>query len=369
MADVQNVRIGSAKAAKPGFLARKTIASSAMSRRVIVRYGAMNFVKDLHSDYNVVSLDFQDAPDDGGRNGGGNKRPDWICDSCQARVFGSKSSCFKCNEPKGDSKVLQFEVKNNKNFVNSIFDHYVVLFHSQDAPDDGGKRENWTCVSCNVEVFASKSECFKCHKPKSEAMAGATNDGCGDGSETKEREEWKCECGQTNFANRDKCRGCSAAKPRKEGDPEPKEYYCPEALEESALFGTGISVGINFEKFDKIPVEVVDEARKNPPRAIQSFAASGLNELLLENLKKSNYTNPTPIQKNSIPIVLAKRDLMACAQTGSGKTAAFLLPIIHTLMKDSVELNNGQPYALIVTPTRELTTQVMNKIIIHIAYL
>lgn len=48
---------------------------------------------------------FKDAPDDGGRSGGGNKRPDWICDNCQARVFGSKETCFKCNEPKGDSKV------------------------------------------------------------------------------------------------------------------------------------------------------------------------------------------------------------------------------------------------------------------------
>lgn len=191
---------------------------------------------------------------------------------------------------------------------------------------------------------------------------GGDESGQDNNNEPKEKEEWTCECGSTNFANRDKCRTCSLAKPRKEGDPEPKEYYCPEALEESALFGTGISVGINFEKFDKIPVEVVDEARKSPPRAISSFAASGLNDLLLGNLKKSNYTNPTPIQKNSIPIVLAKRDLMACAQTGSGKTAAFLLPIIHTLMTDQVELNNGEPYALIVTPTRELTTQVINQI-------
>lgn len=200
-------------------------------------------------------------------------------------------------------------------------------------------------------------------------MTGSSSDGFGDvnNNEAKEKEEWICECGSTNFANRDKCRGCSQAKPRKEGDPEPKEYYCPEALEESALFGTGISVGINFEKFDKIPVEVVDEARKNPPHAISTFSTSGLNELLLENLKKSNYKNPTPIQKNSIPIVLAKRDLMACAQTGSGKTAAFLLPIIHTLMMKQVELNNGEPYVLVVTPTRELTTQVMKEIILHFA--
>lgn len=56
----------------------------------------------------------------------------------------------------------------------------------------------------------------------------------------------------------------------------------------------------------------------------------------------------------------------ACAQTGSGKTAAFLLPIIHSLMLDQVELNNGQPYALVVTPTRELTTQVIKKVTLPI---
>lgn len=53
-----------------------------------------------------------------------------------------------------------------------------------------------------------------------------------------------------------------------------------------------------------------------------------------------------------------KRDLMACAQTGSGKTAAFLLPIIQTLIKEQAPCKIGSPYAIIVSPTRELAIQV-----------
>lgn len=92
---------------------------------------------------------------------------------------------------------------------------------------------------------------------------------------------------------------------------------------------------------------------------IDSFAESGLSPFLLRNIDKSGYTQPTPIQKNAIPIIMAGRDLMGCAQTGSGKTAAFLLPIIQSLLEDSRELVNGKPHALIISPTRELALQVI----------
>lgn len=171
------------------------------------------------------------------------------------------------------------------------------------------------------------------------------------------RNDWICQCGYNNFEFRSKCLNCDQLKPQNVGGPL-KKIYIPDEISENDLYSGGISTGINFDKYSKIPVEVTDDVRDNVPKAIASFEQSGLNDLLLVNIKRCNYTNPTPIQKSAIPIILGKRDLMACAQTGSGKTAAFLLPIIQTLMAVRIESHPSSPYALIVTPTRELTTQV-----------
>jgi len=84
------------------------------------------------------------------------------------------------------------------------------------------------------------------------------------------------------------------------------------------------------------------------------FKALGLHHLLVQATKEMHYTEPTPIQAQAIPPVLAGRDLIATAQTGTGKTAAFLLPIMHRLLP----LKRGMTHALIVTPTRELAQQI-----------
>lgn len=94
------------------------------------------------------------------------------------------------------------------------------------------------------------------------------------------------------------------------------------------------------------------------PPAIRTFDEAGLDARVLANVKKAGYLVPTPIQKNAIPVLQKGRDLMACAQTGSGKTAAFLLPMINTLVKESRSDDAGYPQAVIITPTRELCLQV-----------
>lgn len=81
----------------------------------------------------------------------------------------------------------------------------------------------------------------------------------------------------------------------------------------------------------------------------------GLNEVLAENVRRLGFTTPTPIQEQAIPIALSGDDLLACAATGSGKTAAFLLPTIQRLMGTK---NKRLPRALVITPTRELAAQV-----------
>lgn len=85
-----------------------------------------------------------------------------------------------------------------------------------------------------------------------------------------------------------------------------------------------------------------------------SFKSLGLNPLLLRAVHEMGYTEPTPIQAQAIPAILAGRDLIATAQTGTGKTAAFLLPILHQLLS----LPHGTTQALIITPTRELAQQI-----------
>ncbi|PSN55909.1 ATP-dependent RNA helicase vasa [Blattella germanica] len=162
-----------------------------------------------------------------------------------------------------------------------------------------------------------------------------------------------------DFSNRKDGEDRGDDKPEK-----PREIYIPPEPtdDEGAMFGSGISCGINFDKYDSIEVKVTGE---NVPPPISSFATAGLRQFVLENIQKSGYKKPTPVQKHAIPIVMGKRDLMACAQTGSGKTAAFLLPIINTLLSEPedlvVDAQHCEPQAVIVSPTRELTLQIFNE--------
>src|SRR5215208_1111907 len=94
------------------------------------------------------------------------------------------------------------------------------------------------------------------------------------------------------------------------------------------------------------------------------FSHLGLHPDILRGVKELGFTRPTPIQEQAIPPALAGKDVLACAMTGSGKTAAFLLPILNRLMAKK----RGLTRALVVTPTRELAAQIeqhLNDLAVH----
>ncbi|XP_062862076.1 DEAD-box helicase 3 X-linked a isoform X2 [Trichomycterus rosablanca] len=143
---------------------------------------------------------------------------------------------------------------------------------------------------------------------------------------------------------------------------------------EQELFSTS-NTGINFEKYDDIPVEATGN---NCPGPIDNFHDVDMGEIIMGNITLSRYTRPTPVQKHAIPIIKSKRDLMACAQTGSGKTAAFLLPVLSQIYTEGpgealqASKNSGQengkygrrkqyPISLILAPTRELALQIYDE--------
>uniref|UniRef100_A0A3P8Z743 RNA helicase n=1 Tax=Esox lucius TaxID=8010 RepID=A0A3P8Z743_ESOLU len=139
---------------------------------------------------------------------------------------------------------------------------------------------------------------------------------------------------------------------------------------EAELFSSG-NTGINFEKYDDIPVEATGT---NCPPHIDSFHDLDMGEIIMSNIALTHYSRPTPVQKYAIPVIKSKRDLMACAQTGSGKTAAFLVPVLSQIYTQgpgdaSAAAKNGQdsgkygrrkqyPLSLVLAPTRELALQI-----------
>ena len=93
-----------------------------------------------------------------------------------------------------------------------------------------------------------------------------------------------------------------------------------------------------------------------------SFKKYGLSVELLRAINDQGYANPTPIQQKAIPLILAGKDVVAGAQTGTGKTAGFTLPLLQRLSKTSNTKGKSPIRALIITPTRELAAQVNESI-------
>ncbi|VVC34185.1 Helicase, C-terminal,Helicase superfamily 1/2, ATP-binding domain,P-loop containing nucleoside [Cinara cedri] len=163
--------------------------------------------------------------------------------------------------------------------------------------------------------------------------------------------------------NRDHSYSCrSSANRNKSYTPEKpvviaKKTYIPLTFDDNN--DLAIEAGLNFPTYNKFEVKV---SGIEVPKQITLFEESPLCDVLLSNLTKCNYIIPTPIQKYALPIIMEGRDMIASAQTGSGKTTAFILPILYSLMikpsKLYFDLNHCEPQALILVPTRELSIQI-----------
>nr|WCJ13147.1 vasa [Exaiptasia diaphana] len=132
--------------------------------------------------------------------------------------------------------------------------------------------------------------------------------------------------------------------------------YIPEEIDDmDTPFKDAPHFGINFERYDNIPVKV---SGLNEPNPVNSFEEANFGSQCMANVKRAGYLKPTPVQKYTFPIVQGGRDLMACAQTGSGKTVAYLLPTITNMIKRGLPSASRSPLVLILAPTRELVKQI-----------
>mmetsp|Transcript_102363 Transcript_102363/g.330241 ORF Transcript_102363/g.330241 Transcript_102363/m.330241 type:complete len:640 (+) Transcript_102363:34-1953(+) len=130
--------------------------------------------------------------------------------------------------------------------------------------------------------------------------------------------------------------------------------------------------GQNFSRYDQVPVDLSGSKAENIPTCktfeeIFTTFKDFMPEALEGNLRRCGYSTPTPVQKFAVPMGLVGRDIMCCAQTGSGKTAAFLIPVIGRMMKTNTNAVGDmtvpfegicEPSSLVMTPTRELCLQI-----------
>nr|WP_245185730.1 DEAD/DEAH box helicase [Falsiroseomonas frigidaquae] len=144
-----------------------------------------------------------------------------------------------------------------------------------------------------------------------------------------------------------------APEPAAEAAPAAEVAVVPEAQAEPAD-ETPVLTEAETEAAQEAREEAASWAAEEPPRT--TFADLGLSEPILRAVADTGYLHPTPIQEQAIPIVLMGRDVLGCAQTGTGKTAGFTLPMLDILAGSRAKAR--MPRSLILEPTRELALQV-----------
>jgi superfamily II DNA/RNA helicase len=110
---------------------------------------------------------------------------------------------------------------------------------------------------------------------------------------------------------------------------------------------------INRSRYINQAITIAEEVKYESTNTFDDF---GLHPQIIQNIKERGYTNPTPIQDQGIPVLMQNKDIVGIANTGTGKTAAFLLPLVHKIANDNTQ------GALIMAPTRELALQILDEL-------
>ena len=119
----------------------------------------------------------------------------------------------------------------------------------------------------------------------------------------------------------------------------------------------------------RAPAILLPKRPTEPNNQMNTFTDLRLSKPILRSIKEQGYDTPTPIQIQAIPHLIEGRDLLGIAQTGTGKTAAFALPILDFLASDPQAPAPRQPSVLVLTPTRELATQISESFRVYGRYL
>ncbi len=153
-----------------------------------------------------------------------------------------------------------------------------------------------------------------------------------------------------------------------ETQPAPHKVADQAVASEAASLASGAEAAPAAEAApDRQPAEAAQAEPEAPAEVLAVFVDTGLSEPILKAVAEKGYVHPTPIQAQAIPVILAGRDIMGVAQTGTGKTASFVLPMMDILHGSRARAR--MPRSLILEPTRELALQVAENFVLYGKYL